>query len=512
MPTFLAELLSQVRGIWSRLDGGQRMTIATVAFAAVVGLSAIVWFAGQPDYETVFKTDDPVAFSDAANALGSAGVSFQEDGNALRVERSQSRQAMSALFRAGVTGSSDPEREESMSSVTQDSATRADKLMATNRRRAEHAVQKLDGVLSAYVTSSKPKRSVYSALDGENRASATVTIKLRSGESFSRIARAAVDPVASALGLPPQFVTVVDAKTKSRYTPDGEGHDLGGSDFLDQQRKRGRDLTERAQAWLDRLYDGRAIVTVTVDLDPTYTSSEEKIQPTKKAVLTEDTTSSKTPIGTSIAGGDPSVSAAASASGGGSEQSSKTEKRTYEPFSGVRRTGMLSPDIRRMTVALVLDESIDAGKHKDIEQAIKQTVGFLETRPSSLKDEFTTLVETFPEISEEEFAAAAGSSEMLAMVREFGPLAGQVLGVALVLLFLRRLLRAPPSRPASAGDGVSSVEAKSAKAEKDLEEELASLAPDERRRRMRIEIERSIADDPAAMSRMLEGWLAEQKA
>ena len=38
------------------------------------------------------------------------------------------------------------------------------------------------------------------------------------------------------------------------------------------------------------------------------------------------------------------------------------------------------------------------------------------------------------------------------------------------------------------------------------------LAPEEQQRRMRREIERSIANDPAALAKMLEAWLLEQKA
>ena len=45
-----------------------------------------------------------------------------------------------------------------------------------------------------------------------------------------------------------------------------------------------------------------------------------------------------------------------------------------------------------------------------------------------------------------------------------------------------------------------------------VEAEEKDLSPEEQQKRMRREIERTIASDPAAMAKMLETWLLEQKA
>ncbi len=55
MPQFLVDLQRNLKGIWSRLDGGQRLIVAAVLATAVVGLSAILWFAGQPAYVVAFE-------------------------------------------------------------------------------------------------------------------------------------------------------------------------------------------------------------------------------------------------------------------------------------------------------------------------------------------------------------------------------------------------------------------------------------------------------------------------
>ena len=53
MRQFFTDLLAQMKGIWGRLDGGQRLVVVAVMLAAVVGLGSIVWYSGQPSYEVV---------------------------------------------------------------------------------------------------------------------------------------------------------------------------------------------------------------------------------------------------------------------------------------------------------------------------------------------------------------------------------------------------------------------------------------------------------------------------
>ena len=79
---------------------------------------------------------------------------------------------------------------------------------------------------------------------------------------------------------------------------------------------------------------------------------------------------------------------------------------------------------------------------------------------------------------------------------QYAPAIGQILGVGIVVLFLRGLFkRSRKAAPAAAA----------------VEIPQPDLAPEEQQRRMRREIERSIANDPAALAKLLETWLMEQK-
>src|SRR5262249_35382918 len=232
----------------------------------------------------------------------------------------------------------------------------------------------------------------------------------------------------------------------------------------------------------------------------------EKGVPGDPGVGSEQTTKDSTQSGASPAGrgGDPSTSAAppAPAAGARSETKKETTKRDYLPDIGERRSGKVAPEIKRLTVALLYDQALEkkAGFKDDLVKVVKSIVGWDQSRDD--KDGFSTLAEEFRPAAPEAGAAAAAGPGMLARALGWARTIGQVLGLLLVLLFLKGLLKQPRARArAAAGAGPAGVEGA------DTDE--GELPPEEQQKRMRREIERAIASDPAALAKMLERWLAE---
>jgi flagellar biosynthesis/type III secretory pathway M-ring protein FliF/YscJ len=126
-------------------------------------------------------------------------------------------------------------------------------------------------------------------------------------------------------------------------------------------------------------------------------------------------------------------------------------------------------------------------------------VGWDDTRDKP--ESFSTLVTEFAPPPEMEASAGPGISDL---ALQWGPTVGQVVGVLVVVMFLRGLFK----RSAKTGASAESMPAQAAKAEAALE----SLSPEEQQKIMRREIERSIASDPASLAKLLETWLVEQKA
>jgi flagellar biosynthesis/type III secretory pathway M-ring protein FliF/YscJ len=180
-----------------------------------------------------------------------------------------------------------------------------------------------------------------------------------------------------------------------------------------------------------------------------------------------------------------------------------TQDREFVTEIGERRTGKLMPEIRRMSVAVIYDKSLANNPDfvkDDLVNAVKAIVGWDQKR--DVDAAFSTLVGEFvPPTAEEVVASGPGLADTLL---RWGPTVGQILGVLVVVMFLRGLFRRAGVRSAVAGGDAGLGGAVAAIEEK--------LTPEESQKRLRSEIEKTIAADPAALAKLLETWLMEQKA
>ena len=503
MPPFLAELLSQVKGIWARLDGGQRLTMGLVLVATLVGLGAVVWFAGRPDYQVVLATEDPKVYGEATSVLSQAGIPFREEGHTVLVEAGRVKEAQGKLFKAGVTTERGNDIDSGLASITFDSSTKEYQLQKASWSNAERSVRQIEGVVSVRVTGSKPKKTPFTGFDKMTQPRANAVIEIRSGVSFEAIARATVSAVAAAVGVPEEFVTVTDAKTARRFHTDPDnGASLDMNEFVSLERRRGTELTERAQTLLDRMYPNQAQVVVSAQLDPNWSVRSEKILSEKPLVKEDRTDKKDAKEGSASPVGDPSAGTQLANSGAGNASATKNEthsKTYFDPSIGEKKSGMLAPELKKLTVALSLDAAInaDAPKIEAITKLVKQAIGWDDTRDGQ---GFAVHIDKFAPVSVELLTGMASPS-LVDRLLQMAPAAGQVIGVIVVLLFMRGLLKK------------TKVQSHEEEVVAPLtEQQKESLSPEEQARRMRREIERAITDDPATMSRMLESWLEEQQA
>jgi flagellar biosynthesis/type III secretory pathway M-ring protein FliF/YscJ len=487
MRQFFNDLMTQMRGIWARLEGPQRLVVSAVMLATLVGLGAIVWFAGQPSYEIVYTARSGEEIGRVQQALSKANVTYRLDdsGMSFQVERNKVGLANAAIRQEGLTGNQEVSLNSS-SSFIEDAATKKWRLNNASRAQAEQAIMKLDGVVSVTVSGSKPDRLIaFRDRQNETKAKATVVIGLRPGTPFESIAYGAASIAASQLMIPLQNIDVFSTVGGHRwsYNPD-RNTGAGSSEFLTLQRDISDTRTRLAQARMDQLWPGKISVQVNVELDPTWEVRSEKVVPTEPLMKKEESTKDST-------------DGAAPAEGEASK--SKNEKRTREYITeiGERRTGKAMPDIKRMSVAVLYDKSLaDAGDFDEqrLIKAVKAIVGWDPQRDS--EEAFSTLVSTFAPPAEVEVAYGGPGFGEVAL--QYAPMVGQIIGVVIVVMFLRGLFKRS-RRPVEEPEAVPEIP------EEDL-------APEEQQRRMRREIERSIANDPAALAKMLEAWLMEQKA
>ncbi|MFK7739092.1 MAG: hypothetical protein AB8H80_02125 [Planctomycetota bacterium] len=490
MRQFFQDVLVQLRGIWGRLEGPQRLVVGTVLFATLVGLGAVVWFASKPSYEKVFQATSSEDLTRAEQAITQGGVSTVAgpDGRSLMVERSDVQQALLALGKEGLNTDSVPGLDIG-GSLIEDAATKQWRLDSVARQQVQAAIKKLEGVMDVTVTSSRPRRRLaFRSRQSKERASATVLLRLRPGVAFDERARAAASIAASQLMVPMENIDIVSATGGNRWSYDPD-RDAGGgsSEFRKMERAISSERTMQAQAALDRMWPGKTEVRVTIELDPSWEVRSEKVLPEGALLRSEDVTKDSSDV--------PAVAADASAG----KSKNEKRKREYVTEIGERRVGKMAPEVRRMSVALLYDSELENQEgfvQNNLVDTVKAIAGWNDERDT----QFSTLSGPFE--PPPEFVPMEEGPGLAAMARQWGPMIGQMVGVIVVVLFLRGLFK--KSSPSAKGAGASE------EAPKELAEE--DLTPEEQQKRMRREIERSIAGDPAALAKMLEAWLLEQKA
>ena len=269
MPEQLRQLWAQLSGFWKGLPTPKRIALLVATLGSLLLVGGVVMLGSHENYVYLFtelSTEDTAA---VVEKLKAQQVPYRLDDSGTRVEVPESRVhelrlelASQGLPRGGGVGFEIFDKSQLGSTEFE---------QQVNLRRAlegelGRSIGTLRGVQAARVHLVMPERRLF--VSGQERASASVVLKLRSPEAFSRDEIAGiVHLVASAVpGLSRDRVSVVsaDGVTLHRPTLDGEAAS-GSGDLAEQGTLMGSQLENRAREQLERVVGpGLADVRVNV--------------------------------------------------------------------------------------------------------------------------------------------------------------------------------------------------------------------------------------------------------
>lgn len=284
----------------------------------------------------------------------------------------------------------------------------------------ERSVSSLSEVEQARVHITFPKDSVFT--ESNQPAKASVMMKLRPGAHLSqRNVMAVANLVASAVeGLTPNAVSILDMQGNllSKPTP-SSAEDAASDAALDYRQKVEHDLLQKINSTLDPLLGRdkyRASLSVDIDLT-SGEQSEETVDPAKSVMLQSQKTEEVIGGGGSGAGsgGVPGTAStlprpAQRAGGNGVSTTRRTENISWQPSKVTRTTRLPQGSMKRMSVALVLDQAVKwegAGKNlhrvivppsaevvKSVKDVVTAAIGFKEDRGDLITVETLPFEET----------------------------------------------------------------------------------------------------------------------
>lgn len=409
-----------------------------VAVAATAALLAGLWLWGQtPDYRVLYTNLSERDGGAVVAALQQQNIpyKFSEGGTLMvaadKVHEVRLNLAAQGLPRGGTTGFELMENQKFGTSQF---------LEQVNYQRAlegelARSVQTLGAVANARVHLAIPKPTVF--VKEKQKPSASVVLAMNAGRTLDEgQVSAIVHLISSSVpDMPPQNVTVVDQNgTLLSAARDSSGQLLDATQ-LKYVRQVEQDYVQRIEDILTPIVGAqnvRAQVTASLDFAVSEQTSEsyKPNQPPNEAAVRSQQ-SSEAQDGVKPVGGVPGAltnqppvpataplvspaSAVAGSSGTGAASSRKETATQYEVDRTIQHTRLPSGNIKRLAVAVVLNNrsvtdaegKVESKPYSDEEKAqitalVREAVGFEEKRGDSivlLNSAFNDATETLPEI------------------------------------------------------------------------------------------------------------------
>lgn len=547
MPEKARAFLKQLTDFWASLPTSKRIALASVVAIVLAGVMAISVVGSRETYGTLYSelaTEDAAAI---VEKLKTSQVPYRLEAGGTLIQVPEERipglrleLAAAGLPHGGSVGFEIFDR-------SKIGATEFEQQV--NLRRAlegelSRSVMSIDGVKAARVHLVLPERRLFAAR--EESASASVVVKLSNSHNFGRKEVAAVVHLVSAAvpTLSKDRVSVVSTEGVTLHRPSSDAQ--SGGDLADlgaeQARVMAGQLESEAQSQLERvLGPGNADVRVNLWLDNSAREkTEELYEPTKTALRSEHKVEEGVSNGEAGVAGVPGaktnlpdategpVAEEKPAGGGGGAVRSQT--RNWEVQKVVQKTTTPAGDIRRLSVAVLLNGRyvkkgdkqqflpIPPEEVKSLEETVKRAVGFNQDRG----DTVTVQATQFAKLDTDELNAPVGFFSTKPWLPYAAGAAALVLVLATLVLVLRTKKPLPlPEQAAPAllnpvrvlGElGASGAEMAAAAAALPEAERQKLLEEPQIAGEIRAHALELAAKDPATAAVVLKAWLSEQPA
>lgn len=349
--------MNTLTGYWTRMDMRQRGTLVGGLAALAVILVILTRVATSPSYAMLYSGLDPAAAGEVVEAIAARGVLHRIDGDTILVEATERDALRLALASEGLPANG-PQGYELLDQLSGFGTTSQMFDAAFWRAREGELARTIlssPAIRAARVHIANPSSDPFQPT---RDVTASIAIRAAAGGLAPGHAQALRYLVASSVpGLSPDNVTVVDADS---------GQVLGGHD----QMTPATDAAGRAEAMrqsIERLLaarvgPGNAMVQVSVELETAHEMVIERvIDPESRVIVATETedrenTSRDAPdagvtVASNLATGD-------AAGGGESSSAAETESRervTFDMSELQRETERVPGDIRRISVAVLLN-------------------------------------------------------------------------------------------------------------------------------------------------------------
>lgn len=405
-------VLEQLRAMFASLSMGRKVSMLIVLVLAVGVVGYIIHMSRQASMEPLFTNLNAEDLGAIVTRLDKQNIQYQVDQNqrtvlapANKVIELRLKLASEGLPHFGGVGFEIFDK----SGLGMSEFEQRINFQRALEGELMRTISGIREVESARVHLVLPKKSLFS--ESSQSASASVIVKLGNVGSLSRSkVNAITHLVASAVeGLGAEEVTVVDTAGHLLTSANGDSAVAAGSQVFDQKMQIERSLEKRIVELLSPVVGlGKVIARVTAEIDFTSVkTTDELVDPTRSAVVSESRSSSNRTEGAAGAGGVagaaanlPGGAGGAAGTGGSGSADESSENISYAISKTVEQRMKPMGSIKNLSVAVLVDgtysideageEVYNARSAEDLtrfEELVKRAIGFSDPRGDQIKVE-----------------------------------------------------------------------------------------------------------------------------
>lgn len=463
MRKLLLKLQAQFQKYWQRLSGQQKIIVASLSLVILFSLIGITFYATRPEYSLLFSDLSPEDASAIVNKLKEAKINFQitDSGRSIRVPTKDVHEIRLSLASQGLPqggGLGFEIFDKSLFGMTE--FTQRLNFQRALQGELERTIRQISSVEQARVHLVLPEKELYSEKEKEPTASVILKLKPATKLTKSQI-KAILNLVKTSVeGLKENNISIVDTNGMllSRSSDEEEATfapEVVSSHF-ELKKMVEKNIEDQVSSLLATILGpNKAVVRATVELDLVKKeATEETYSPVGKGesgIIRSQQKKSEYFKGTgSTAGiGVPGVTTnignvpgyqQAQTSGGTSDYTKDELITNYEINKKVAHLVSTPGEIKRLSIAVLLDGNLPAERIATIKQAISSGMGINLERGDQIVVEGVAFDKSYIEQEKKEMEKLA-KKEMVAIGFKTASIVFVTLVIILFFLFTLRHYR-----------------------------------------------------------------------
>lgn len=512
------EWREQCLRLWHKIGKKERYIIlgsAFLLFAAILVWS--YWWGSRPEYVPLFTNMDAKDAGEVAAKLKEMKIPYEIGGNGTSIMVSSKdvyRIRLDLASQGLPRGNKGFEVFDQNKFGTTEFQNKVNLLQALQGE-LTRTIEQMDEVEKARVHIVLPEDSLYKK--NEKPATASIMLKLRPSAQLSREqVKGIVNLTAHSIqGLKPENITVVDSNARVLNDPN-ENNTAGPATLtqLELTKKVQEDLQKNLQSLLDQvLGPGKAAARVNVELNfDQHTTDKQTFDPVvdDKGIIRSSQDTNETYSGTANApGGVPGTTSnipgyVTNTNNSQSNYEKKESTRNYE-INETKEKIVSSPgSIRRLTVAVLLDASIDKAQQDSLMRTVASSVGINPVRGDAISVESVSFNTELADKQRQEEANAKLQEKLIFWAK----VAAGLLGIATIIyvIYMRRRRKEEEEQAAGMDELAATM-----LAQQDADEAIEKETPEDKARKQQREtIEKFAKSKPEDVAQLLKAWLNDE--